>query len=98
MRGARAWRGGCGVGRGRSAERLWLARWRWQAPLKEAFGEGGIDAAMRYDNGRGIIVKDNPEPLYGSIYLPRKFKIGVTVPGDNSMDLYINDIGTFCSG
>ena len=43
-------------------------------------------------------MKDNPEPLYGSIYLPRKFKIGVTVPGDNSMDLYINDIGTFCSG
>ena len=41
-----------------------------------------------------MIVKDNAEPLYGSIYLPRKFKIGVTVPGDNSMDLYINDIGT----
>ena len=52
-----------------------------------------VQAAYHYDNGRGIIVKDNNEPLYGSIYLPRKFKIGVTVPGDNSMDLYINDIG-----
>jgi len=52
-----------------------------------------VQAAYHYDNGRGIIVQDHKEPLYGSIYLPRKFKIGVTVPGDNSMDLYINDIG-----
>ena len=27
------------------------------------------------------------------MYLPRKFKIGVTVPGDNSLDIYTNDIG-----
>jgi sulfite reductase (ferredoxin) len=33
------------------------------------------------------------EPLYGRHYLPRKFKIGVTVPGDNSIDLYTQDIG-----
>jgi sulfite reductase (ferredoxin) len=45
------------------------------------------------DNGRGIIVPDPVEPLYGQTYLPRKFKIAVTVPGDNSIDIYINDIG-----
>ncbi|CAM9910680.1 unnamed protein product [Ascophyllum nodosum] len=51
-----------------------------------------VDAKMVEDNGRGIVV-DNPiEPLYGDIYLPRKFKIGVTVPGDNSIDVYTNDI------
>jgi sulfite reductase (ferredoxin) len=33
------------------------------------------------------------EPLYGPTFLPRKFKIAVTVPGDNSVDLYTNDIG-----
>src|ERR1700678_3544805 len=33
------------------------------------------------------------EPIYGAAYLPRKFKIAVTVPGDNSVDLYTNDIG-----
>jgi sulfite reductase (ferredoxin) len=33
------------------------------------------------------------EPLYGKTYLPRKFKIAVTVPGDNSVDLYTNDVG-----
>ena len=52
-----------------------------------------IDEAMLYDSGRGIILKDTTEPIYGDRYLPRKFKIGVTVPGDNSLDLYTNDIG-----
>jgi len=33
------------------------------------------------------------EPLYGKQYLPRKFKVGITVPGDNSIDIYISDIG-----
>lgn len=45
------------------------------------------------DNGRGIIIDHPHEPLYGSQYLPKKFKIAVTVPGDNSLDIYINDIG-----
>ncbi len=33
------------------------------------------------------------EPLYGETFLPRKFKVAVTVPGDNSPDIYTNDIG-----
>ena len=33
------------------------------------------------------------EPLYGATYLPRKFKIGFAFPGDNTTDLYANDIG-----
>jgi sulfite reductase (ferredoxin) len=33
------------------------------------------------------------EPLYGATYLPRKFKIGFTFPGDNTVDIYANDIG-----
>eukprot|EP00956_Cyclotella_meneghiniana_P009601 scaffold13236_cov82-Cyclotella_meneghiniana.AAC.14 len=52
-----------------------------------------VDEAMMYDNGRGIILADSTEPIYGTQYLPRKFKIGVTVPGDNSLDIYTNDIG-----
>lgn len=40
-----------------------------------------------------VYTKDSVEPLYGKRYLPRKFKIGVTVPGDNSVDLYTNDLG-----
>ena len=56
---------------------------------------GGIDvkAAMLKDTGRGVILDDPVEPLYGSRYLPRKFKVAITVPGDNSLDIYINDVG-----
>ncbi len=32
------------------------------------------------------------EPIYGEHYMPRKFKCSVTVPGDNSIDLYTHDI------
>jgi sulfite reductase (ferredoxin) len=46
----------------------------------------------RQSNGNGIIVHDSIEPIYGSHYMPRKFKIGVTVPGDNSIDLYSQDL------
>merc|ERR1712216_465991 len=48
---------------------------------------------MLRDSGRGIILPDSVEPIYGDRYLPRKFKIGVTVPGDNSLDIYTNDFG-----
>ncbi|MBX3427395.1 MAG: NADPH-dependent assimilatory sulfite reductase hemoprotein subunit [Pirellulales bacterium] len=33
------------------------------------------------------------EPIYGPTYLPRKFKIGVGLPGDNSADVYSQDLG-----
>jgi len=33
------------------------------------------------------------EPMYGPTYLPRKFKIGFAFEGDNTTDLYANDIG-----
>jgi sulfite reductase (ferredoxin) len=55
--------------------------------------EFNVDEVMKYDSGRGIVLDHPVEPLYGDRYLPRKFKIGVTVPGDNSLDIYTNDIG-----
>ena len=36
---------------------------------------------------------DAEEPLYGTTYLPRKFKVAVTVPGDNAVDLLTQDVG-----
>lgn len=48
--------------------------------------------AARQSNGNGTIVHDSPEPIYGKHYMPRKFKIAVTVPGDNSVDLYSQDV------
>jgi sulfite reductase (NADPH) hemoprotein beta-component len=33
------------------------------------------------------------EPIYGKLYLPRKFKIAVAIPPDNDVDIYANDLG-----
>ncbi len=41
----------------------------------------------------GTNFENCPEPIYGNLFLPRKFKIAITVPGDNSVDLLTNDIG-----
>jgi sulfite reductase (ferredoxin) len=48
--------------------------------------------AARQSNGNGTIIHDSEEPLYGKCYMPRKFKIAVTVPGDNSVDLFSQDV------
>ncbi|HEY6207540.1 MAG TPA: NADPH-dependent assimilatory sulfite reductase hemoprotein subunit [Gemmatimonadales bacterium] len=34
-----------------------------------------------------------PEPLYGSRYLPRKFKVAIAFPDDNCCDVHSNDLG-----
>ncbi|CAL6315836.1 unnamed protein product [Bathycoccus prasinos] len=47
----------------------------------------------RMDNSNGTNFEGSQEPIYGSLFLPRKFKIGVTVPGDNHIDFLSNDIG-----
>lgn len=33
------------------------------------------------------------EPIYGTVYLPRKFKIAIATPDDNSVDVLTNDVG-----
>ncbi|MBD1840804.1 sulfite reductase, ferredoxin dependent [Coleofasciculus sp. FACHB-64] len=48
--------------------------------------------AARQRNGNGTVVHGKEEPLYGDRYMPRKFKCAVTVPGDNSVDLYSQDV------
>ncbi|XP_008810963.3 sulfite reductase [ferredoxin], chloroplastic-like [Phoenix dactylifera] len=45
------------------------------------------------DNSHGTNFPDSPEPIYGTQFLPRKFKVAVTVPRDNSVDILTNDIG-----
>jgi len=44
-------------------------------------------------NEGALFSGDAEEPLYGATYLPRKFKVAVTVPGDNAVDLLTQDIG-----
>ncbi|MGB3412567.1 MAG: NADPH-dependent assimilatory sulfite reductase hemoprotein subunit [Microthrixaceae bacterium] len=44
------------------------------------------------DEDAGSSGSDEVEPLYGQVYLPRKFKIGFSAPGDNCTDVLINDL------
>ncbi|MGB5959488.1 MAG: sulfite reductase, ferredoxin dependent [Coleofasciculaceae cyanobacterium] len=48
--------------------------------------------AARQGNDHGTNFPDSEEPIYGTFYMPRKFKVAVTVPGDNSIDLYTQDV------
>ena len=49
--------------------------------------------AARQRNVDGTNLEDAEEPIYGQHYMPRKFKMAVTVPGDNSIDIYTQDVG-----
>jgi sulfite reductase (ferredoxin) len=37
--------------------------------------------------------QEDAEPIYGKVYLPRKFKIGIAIPPRNDVDIYTNDLG-----
>ncbi len=54
-----------------------------EAPEVKAARQAGIPGGK---------VHDPIEPIYGQQFMPRKFKISVTVPGDNSIDLLTHDI------
>jgi sulfite reductase (ferredoxin) len=59
-------------------------------PSSGAYKEIWVDGEpWSADQGRD----DAPDPLYGERYLPRKFKIGMAVPEDNTIDVLTNDLG-----
>lgn len=39
------------------------------------------------------VVEEKEDRVYGKTYLPRKFKIGLTAAGNNSIDIYTQDLG-----
>ena len=45
------------------------------------------------DEGRTVAPLNAEEPVYGAHYLPRKFKVGIAHPRDNSIDLLTQDVG-----
>jgi sulfite reductase (ferredoxin) len=59
-------------------------------PATNAYHEIFLDGEKVYSGEEEVKVG---EPLYGKNYLPRKFKIAVALRGDNSVDLYTQDIG-----
>lgn len=41
----------------------------------------------------GTASESEQEPIYGPVYLPRKFKIGIAVPPSNDVDVFSQDLG-----
>jgi sulfite reductase (NADPH) hemoprotein beta-component len=56
-------------------------------PKTQAYYEIWLDEEKLTDK------KEEDDPLYQDRYLPRKFKIAITIPPNNDVDVFGNDIG-----
>ncbi|CAM3591671.1 assimilatory sulfite reductase (NADPH) hemoprotein subunit [Marinicrinis lubricantis] len=59
-------------------------------PRTRAYHEIWLDGEKVVDS-RDEQVEE--EPIYGPVYLPRKFKIGIAVPPTNDVDVFSQDLG-----
>lgn len=65
------------------------------APKTPAYHEIWIDGEKVVD-GQQVSAEESGgvvEPIYGPVYLPRKFKIALTVPPSNDVDIFSQDLG-----
>jgi sulfite reductase (ferredoxin) len=58
-------------------------------PRARAYHEIWVEGAPWHEDDS---VSEEPDPLYGERYLPRKFKIGLAIPEDNTIDVLTNDL------
>jgi sulfite reductase (ferredoxin) len=59
------------------------------APRTRAYHEVWLDGKL----SNGESAAEDVEPIYGKVYLPRKFKMGLALPEDNLIDLHAQDLG-----
>ncbi|XID93691.1 assimilatory sulfite reductase (NADPH) hemoprotein subunit [Paenibacillaceae bacterium WGS1546] len=59
-------------------------------PQTNAYHEIWLDGEKILDSKSG---DKEQEPIYGPVYLPRKFKIGLAVPPTNDVDVFSQDLG-----
>jgi sulfite reductase (ferredoxin) len=62
---------------------------REMAPRSSAY----YQVFLSDESGQQIAPLNSEEPIYGTQYLPRKFKVGFAHPHDNSVDLLTQDVG-----
>jgi sulfite reductase (ferredoxin) len=62
------------------------------APRTSAYREIWLGEATAVSAAAGEPEKEI-EPLYGKTYLPRRFNVGLALPGDNCADVYCQDVG-----
>ncbi|MSQ94860.1 MAG: NADPH-dependent assimilatory sulfite reductase hemoprotein subunit [Gemmataceae bacterium] len=61
------------------------------APRSKAYHEIWLNGVPVAHASASLDIVD--EPIYGKLYLPRKFKVAFALPTDNSVDLYAQDLG-----
>ncbi len=76
-----------------AAEGSYLDLWVDGDPSYRIRPAAAVRQARQRQRSGAVFSGDPNEPLYGATFLPRKFKVAVTVPGDNSVDLLTQDIG-----
>jgi sulfite reductase (NADPH) hemoprotein beta-component len=59
-------------------------------PRTRAYHEIWLDGEKIVDS---LQDGEEQEPIYGPVYLPRKFKIGMAVPPSNDIDVFSQDLG-----
>ena len=62
-------------------------------PRTAAYHEIFLDGEKVLDSRDDEEANEDEEPIYGPVYLPRKFKIGITVPPTNDVDVFSQDLG-----
>ncbi len=60
------------------------------SPRTSAYHEIWLDGEKVVDSQQADV---EVEPMYGALYLPRKFKIGIAVPPNNDIDVFSQDLG-----
>lgn len=60
------------------------------SPQSGAYHEIWLDGEKAESGSSGTPAE---EPIYGQYYLPRKFKVGIALPEDNSIDVQSQDVG-----
>lgn len=59
------------------------------SPRTNAYHEIWLDGEKVIDSQE----TEEIEPMYGALYLPRKFKIGMAIPPNNDVDVFSQDLG-----
>lgn len=64
-------------------------------PKTSAYAEIWLDGekAVSIEPQHGSLEEDAVDPLYGDTYLPRKFKVAFAYEGENTTDIYSQDLG-----
>ncbi|WP_266168185.1 assimilatory sulfite reductase (NADPH) hemoprotein subunit [Dyella subtropica] len=75
------------------ATRAHALAYEWAAALSDGLAPKTRAYHEIWLDGEALVGEPELEPLYGTTYLPRKFKIGLAIPPLNDVDVFAQDLG-----